>query len=92
MSQNLPSQSQFVIYQTEAGETKIDVRFEDETVWLSQQLMADLFQATKQNVSLHVRNIYEDGELDSRATVKEFLRVQQAGARSIKRKVEFYNL
>jgi len=72
--------SQLVIYQTETGETKIDVRFKDETVWLSQQLMAELFQTTKQNISLHIANIYEDKELLPQATVKEFLTVQKGHA------------
>ena len=69
------NQSQLIIYQTETGETKIDVRFQDETVWLSQQLMAELFHTTKQNISLHIQNIYEDKELLPKATVKEFLTV-----------------
>ena len=63
------NKSQLIIYQTESGETKIDVRFQNETVWLSQQLLAELFQTTKQNVSLHIGNIYEDGELVPQATV-----------------------
>ncbi len=66
------NKSQLIIYQTESGETKIDVRFQNETVWLSQQLMAELFQTTKQNVSLHISNIYEDRELVPQATVKKF--------------------
>ncbi len=86
------NQSQLIIYQTEAGETRIDVRFQDETVWLSQQLMAELFQTTKQNISLHIINIYEDQELLPQATVKEFLTVQKEGSRQVRRKVEFYNL
>ena len=86
------NKSQLIIYQTETGETKIDVRFQDETVWLSHQLMAELFQTTKQNVSLHIKNIYEDRELLPEATVKESLTVQKEGERQVRRKVEFYNL
>ena len=86
------NQSQLIIYQTEAGETKIDVRFQDETVWLSQQLMAELFHTTKQNISLHIQNIYEDKELLPKATVKEFLTVRKEGSREVRRKVEYYNL
>ena len=71
------NKSQLIIYQTESGETKIDVRFQNETVWLSQQLMAELFQTTKQNVSLHISNIYEDRELVPQATVKKFLTVRK---------------
>ena len=84
--------SQLIIYQTETGETKIDVRFQDETVWLSQQLMAELFQTTKQNISLHIANIYEDKELATQSTVKEFLTVQKEGTRQVTRHVEYYNL
>ena len=71
------NQSQLIIYQTGTGETKIDVRFQDETVWLSQHLMAELFHTTKQNISLHIQNIYEDNELLPDATVKEFLTVRK---------------
>ena len=86
------NKSQLIIYQAQDGKIKIDVRFQDETVWLTQQLMADLFQTTKQNISLHVRNIYEEGELNPKATVKEFLTVQTEGERSVQRKIEYYNL
>jgi hypothetical protein len=84
--------SQLIIYQTETGETKIDVRFQDETVWLSQQLMAELFQTTQQNISLHIQNILEEGELTVQATHKKCLSVQKEGSRSIKRNLDFYNL
>lgn len=84
--------SQLVIYKTEAGDIKIDVRFQNETVWLSQQLMAELFQTTKQNISLHIANIYEDKELAPKTTVKDFLTVQKEGNRQVTRNVEFYNL
>ncbi len=92
MNKKEQNNSQLIIYQTETGETKIDVRFQDETVWLSQQLMADLFQTTKQNISLHIANIYEDKELLPQATVKEFLTVQKEGNRQVTRSVEYYNL
>ena len=92
MSKKELNNSQLIIYQTETGETKIDVRFQDETVWLSQQLMAELFQTTKQNISLHISNIYEDNELLPQATVKEFLTVQKEGNRQVRRNVEYYNL
>jgi len=84
--------SQLIIYQTEDGKIKIDVRFQDETVWLSQKLMAELFQTTKQNISLHIKSIYEEGELAVEATVKQFLTVQTEGARQVERLVDFYNL
>lgn len=92
MNTNEPNNSQLIIYQTESGETKIDVRFQDETVWLSQTLMAELFQTTKQNISLHIINIFEEKELSPHATVKEFLTVQNEGNRQVRRNVEFYNL
>ena len=87
-----PPGGQFLVYQTEDGKLKLDVRFEGETVWLTQQHMTELFQTTKQNVSLHIRNIYEERELERRATVKESLTVQLEGSRSVQRRVEFYNL
>ena len=92
---NLPDKSprsEILIYQTEDGKIKIDVRFQEETVWLSQKLMAELFQTTKQNISLHIKGIYEEGELSSEATVKQFLTVQIEGGRQVGRHVDFYNL
>jgi hypothetical protein len=73
-------------------EVKLEVRLEEETVWLNQQQMAILFNATKQNISLHINNIYKEGELLRDATVKEYLTVQQEGSRQITRRVLFYNL
>ncbi len=87
-----PPGGQFLVYQTEDGKLKLDVRFEGETVWLTQQHMAELFQTTKQNVSLHIQNIYEELELERGATVKESLTVQLEGKRSVQRRVEFYIL
>lgn len=83
---------EIIIYQSEAGNTKIDVRLENETLWLTQQQMADLFQTTKQNVSLHLKNIFEEGELEEVATVKDFLTVRKEGKRNIKRTLTHYNL
>ena len=84
--------SQIIIYQTESGETKLDVRFQDETVWLTQKLMAELFQTTSQNITIHLKNIFEEGELEEKATCKDFLQVQKEGDREVKRKQKFYNL
>jgi hypothetical protein len=89
---NPPAKGQFLVYSAEDGRTKIEVRLENETVWLTQQHMADLFQTTKQNVSLHLQNIFAERELDRGATVKDSLTVQQEGGRSVQRRVEFYNL
>jgi hypothetical protein len=67
------SDSEIIIYQTQDGSTKIDVRMENETVWLTQAQMAELFQTTKQNVSLHISNAIEEGEVDAFSVVKEYL-------------------
>jgi hypothetical protein len=80
------------MYQTDDGHTKIDVRLVEETVWLSQAQMAELFQTTKQNVSLHINNACEEGELEPLATVKNFLTVQTEGEREVSRNVKYYNL
>ncbi|MCM1449027.1 MAG: virulence RhuM family protein [Clostridiales bacterium] len=87
----IPADNEIIIYQPD-DELKLDVRVEEETVWLSQQQMVKLFQVTKQNVSLHISNIYKEGELEKSSTVKEYLTVQIEGNRTIKRKVAFYNL
>lgn len=84
--------SQIIIYQTQDGITKIDVRMEDETFWLSQAQMAELFQTTKQNISLHINNAFEEGEIDPSATVKEYLTVQSEGSRRVSRNIKHYNL
>lgn len=88
----VPENSQFLVYQAEDGQIKIDVRLEEETVWLTQQQMADLFQTTKQNISLHIQNIYEEGELVPEATVKKYLTVRNEGQRDVKRLLDHYNL
>jgi len=87
-----PKKSQFLIYEAENGKIKIDVRFDGETVWLTQPLMAELFQTTQQNISLHLRNIYAEGELLPEATHKEFLSVRREGLREVERSRDFYNL
>ncbi len=88
----MDTSSQIIIYQTEDGATKIDVRLENETVWLSQKMIAELFQTTVANINIHLKNIYGEGELDQQATIKDFLIVQQEGTRNVTRKVDFYNL
>lgn len=92
MNQDLPQKSHFLVYQAEDGTFKIDVRLEEETVWLTQPLIAELFQTSIPNVSMHIRNIYKEGELISEATVKKFLTVRQEGARQVQRELEYYNL
>lgn len=85
-------ENEIIIYQTQDGQTKIDVRIENETVWLSQNQMAELFQTTKQNISLHIKNIFEEGELSEDSTVKDYLTVQNEGSRKVSRNVTHYNL
>ena len=85
-------ENKIIIYQSEDGQTQIDVRLENDTVWLTQAQMVELFQTTKQNVSLHVGNVFKEGELEQKSTVKEFLTVQTEGKRAVSRTVKYYNL
>ncbi len=89
---NETPQSDVLIYRTEDGRMKISVRLEEETVWLTQAMMAELYQTTPQNITLHIRAIYEDGELEEKATCKEYLQVRTEGNREIKRHLKHYNL
>ena len=86
------SNGDIIIYQTEDGLTKINVKIENETVWLSQQQMAELFQTSKQNISLHTNNVFKEKELQEISTVKYSLTVQQEGNRKVKRNIAYYNL
>ncbi|MBQ9556487.1 MAG: virulence protein RhuM/Fic/DOC family protein [Muribaculaceae bacterium] len=85
-------ENKIVLYQTEDGQTLIDVRLENDTVWLTQAQMAALFDKTPQNITMHIRNAYNEGELDKSATCKEFLQVQTEGHRTVKRIQKFYDL
>ncbi|ACU92337.1 MULTISPECIES: virulence protein [Capnocytophaga] len=76
---------EILFYQREDGSAQIDVRLEEDTVWLTQQLMAELFNTSKQNISLHIQNIFEEGELIPDSTVKKFLTVQKEGPRDVRR-------
>lgn len=80
------------IYRSKKGDTQIEVRFEEDTVWLSQDQMASLFRQTKQNISLHINNVFKEKELSRKATVKESLTVQKEGKRQVSRKIQHYNL
>lgn len=84
--------SELILYTTEDGRSQIKLRAKEQTVWLTQLEMAELFDATKQNISLHLKNVFEDGELDPAATVKESLTVQIEGSREVQRPVTLYNL
>ena len=83
---------EIILYQAEDGTTKIEVRLENENVWLTQKMMAKLFQTTPQNITIHLKNIFDEGELKEEATCKDFLQVQNEGSRKIERKQKFYNL
>lgn len=86
------NQGDIVIYQTEGGGTKIDVHFVDETVWLTQAQMAELFQTARSNVVEHIRHIYEEGELDENSTCRKFRQVRMEGSRQVTREIPYYNL
>lgn len=88
----VPGESQILIYQSDSGETRLEVRLQDEAVWLTQNLMGELYETTKQNISLHIQNIYEEGELAPQATVKKYLTVRQEGSRPVKRALDYYSL
>ena len=83
---------QIILYQTPDGESKIEVRLENDTVWLSADQMAELFQRNKSTISRHVKNVLEDGELEEASTVAFFATVQNEGDRKVERKIAFYNL
>ena len=86
------NQGDVIIYQTDDGKTKIDVRFVDESVWLTQLQLVKLFDSSKANISEHIKNIYEEGELDEESTVRKFRTVQIEGDREVTRTVTHYNL
>ena len=83
---------EIVIYTSEDGSVSLDTKLENETIWLTQDMMTKLFETTKQNISLHINNIYKDEELDKTSTVKEFLTVRKEGNRTVSRNIEYYNL
>lgn len=92
MSKNKKIKSQIVIYKAENGQVKIDVRFDGGTVWLTQKLLAELFQVTTPTINEHIKNIYKEGELKEAATIRKFRIVQKEGRRKVVREVDFYNL
>jgi len=83
--------SELIVYQVSSNQA-FEVRLENDTVWLTQNQMAELFEATKQNISLHINNIFKEKELEEDSTVKEYLTVQKEGSRVVRRKVLYYNL
>lgn len=87
-----PPTGEIVLYQTEDGRTRVQCRFVDETLWLSQALIAELFQKDVRTVNEHLQNIYEEGELEARATIRKFRIVRREGSRDVEREIEHYNL
>ena len=92
MSQELEQTGKLLIYQNEKGNTRVDVYFEEETIWMTQKSMCDLYQVAKSSISEHIRHIFEDGELEESATVRKFRTVQIEGSRTVSRELEYYNL
>jgi hypothetical protein len=91
-SHKISTTSQIIICQTEDGQTKLDVRMDKGSIWLTQKMMAELFQTTIPNINLHLKNIFEEKELEENSTIKDFLIVQKEGNRKIERMQKFYNL
>lgn len=85
------NKGEIVLYQPE-GEVRLEVRVENETVWLTQAQMGMLFDKVPQNITIHIRNIYKEGELDKNSTCKEYLQVAHEGGREVTRSLKFYNL
>ena len=81
-----------IIYTSKDGNVKVDVNIQNEDIWMSQDVMANLYGTTKNNISMHMKNIFEEGELDKSSTVKKILKVQKEGTRDVKRNIEHYNL
>lgn len=92
MNDELSSIGKILIYQNEKGDTKIDVFFTEETIWMTQKSMSELYQVAKSSISEHVRNILADGELDEAATVRKIRTVQTEGTRQVSRALDYYNL
>ncbi len=86
------SQGEIVIYLADGGDTKIDVRFVDETVWLTQAQMAELFQSSRTNIVEHIRHIYAEDELNEDSTCRKFRQTRTEGSRQVTREIPFYNL
>ena len=92
MSDELVRTGKILIYQNEKGDAKIDVYFEDDTIWMTQKAMCELYQVNKSSVSEHISNIFKDGELEPEATVRKFRTVQTEGTRQVTRERDCYNL
>ncbi|MDP3930376.1 MAG: cell filamentation protein Fic, partial [Bacteroidota bacterium] len=92
MSDLIPNQNNFILYSTPEGAVKLNVLLENETIWLTQKAMGILFDTTPQNITIHLKNIFESGELDLGSTCKDYLQVQKEGNREVSRNQKMYNL
>ena len=92
MNNELANTGKILIYQNEKGDTKVDVYFTEDTIWMTQKSMCELYQVAKSSISEHIRNILEDGELDEDATVRKFRTVQTEGSRQVSRELDYYSL
>ncbi|PIZ47079.1 virulence protein [candidate division WWE3 bacterium CG_4_9_14_3_um_filter_41_6] len=86
------STAEFLIFTAQTGEQSIEARYQDETIWLTQKLMATLFDVSVPTINEHLKNVYEKGEVDEKATIRKFRIVQIEGERKVSRDVDFYNL
>ena len=84
--------SNMIIYTSDDGQVKIEVKMEDENVWLTQNAMAELFDTTRNNITMHIKNIFEEGELQENRTSKDSLLVRNEGGRRVERNIKYYNL
>ncbi len=89
---NIENRGEIVIYKNENGSISFEAKLEDDTIWLTQDMMAKLFETTIPNINMHIKNVYEDKELEQDRTIKDFLTVRKEGGRSVSRKLAFYNL
>ena len=85
-------ENKLILYKDEEGKVSVNTRFADEDVWLTQDQLAEIYQTTQENISMHISNIYADGELDKEGTYKKFLLVRQEGKRQVRRNIDHYNL
>ena len=88
----MDKENKLILYKDDEGKVNVNVRFADEDVWLTQQQLAEIYNTTQQNISLHQKGIYADGELDEKATHKKYLLVRQEGKRLVQREIDQYNL
>ena len=88
----MDKENKLILYKDEEGRVSVNTRFADEDVWLTQAQLADIYNTTQQNISLHQKGIYADGELDENATHKKYLLVRQEGKRQVQREIDHYNL